>query len=168
MVFMNRAWKTVQPNRNPSAHSHSTSAHIGIGSWAVMTAAARMPIPSPATQCIVEPTTCRHFAATYSSRVPGSGSRQLSTHSNAPNRPLNAVTITKPRFMTTASGVVWMSMATNATALPAWMNHSSITPSSNRSSPSLPAEGSVLLSCATVPLRVLAREASRRRNAGRA
>src|SRR5713226_3582002 len=44
------------PNANPAAYSTMRSNHIGNPSVAVMTAARMMPVASPATQWIVEPT----------------------------------------------------------------------------------------------------------------
>ena len=63
MSRMKRAWKIIQPKRKPAAYSKATSSPIGRFSSEPTTAAARMPMPSPATQCMVEPTTWRQRAA---------------------------------------------------------------------------------------------------------
>src|SRR3954469_17797654 len=53
---MNSAWKTSKPNPKPAAYSTRRSHFIGNPSAAVMAAAKMMPVASPATQWIVEPT----------------------------------------------------------------------------------------------------------------
>ncbi|MEX1000325.1 MAG: recombinase family protein [Thermodesulfobacteriota bacterium] len=88
------------------------------------------PHPSPATQCIVEPRTCRHLTATKRSCKPARGSRQPSTYKKAPKGPVYKVRSINPHFKTFDSGVLRMSAATNTTDIAVKINHSSITPSS--------------------------------------
>jgi hypothetical protein len=88
MFFMNRAWKMNSPKANPATYSTIRSSHMGRPSKAVMTAAAMMPVASPAMQCTVEPTPCFHSGLTNSSCVPGAGSLSVSTYSSSPIGPM--------------------------------------------------------------------------------
>ena len=71
MSRMNSAWKMVQPKAKPRTYSRIISAGPVMPRTLASTAPARMPTPSPATQCMVEPSVCRHRAAVYCSCVPG-------------------------------------------------------------------------------------------------
>ena len=73
MSRMNSAWKIVQPKAKPRTYSRIISAGPAMPSTLESTAPARMPTPSPATQCMVEPSVCRHCAAVYCSCSPGQG-----------------------------------------------------------------------------------------------
>ena len=64
MSRMNRDWNTLHPKPKPKAYSSAISVTLGKWNKLAMTAPARIPTPSPATQCIVEPRTCLHRAAT--------------------------------------------------------------------------------------------------------
>jgi hypothetical protein len=64
MSRMNSAWKIVQPKAKPRMYSSATSANPEIPKAPDSTAPARIPMPSPATQCIVDPSACRQRAAT--------------------------------------------------------------------------------------------------------
>lgn len=79
MSFKNSDWKTSRPNAKPKAYSVTRSTHIGVPTAAVMTAAMMIPVASPATQWMVDPSACFHIGLTNSSCVPGAGSRQEST-----------------------------------------------------------------------------------------
>src|SRR3979490_916759 len=63
MSRMNSAWKIVQPKAKPRMYSTTTSASPARPKTLESTAPARMPTPSPATQCIVDPTPWRQRAA---------------------------------------------------------------------------------------------------------
>ena len=64
MSRMNSAWKIVQPKAKPRTYSTMTSAKPASPNTLESTAPAMMPTPSPATQCIVDPSVCRQRAAT--------------------------------------------------------------------------------------------------------
>src|ERR1700730_16690218 len=52
---MNSAWKIVQPKAKPRTYSRIISAMPVMPRALESTAPARMPTPSPATQCMVDP-----------------------------------------------------------------------------------------------------------------
>ena len=58
------AWKIVQPKAKPRMYSSATSAKPEMPKALESTAPARIPMPSPATQCMVDPSACRQRAAT--------------------------------------------------------------------------------------------------------
>ncbi len=64
MSRMNSAWKIVQPKAKPRMYSTTTSTKPARPKTLESTAPARMPTPSPATQCMVDPSVCRQRAAT--------------------------------------------------------------------------------------------------------
>ena len=103
---MNSAWKTNSPTENPATYSTIRSIHIGRPSVAVMTAAAMIPVASPATQWIVEPMPCFDSGLMKSSCVPGCGSLSASTYSRSPSGPVYSVTRMKPHFITIGSGLL--------------------------------------------------------------
>ena len=74
MSFMNSDWKMKRPKANPARYSTMRSIHIGRPRLAVITAATMMPVASPATQWIVDPTPCRHNGLMKFSCSPGRGS----------------------------------------------------------------------------------------------
>src|ERR1700728_2825845 len=130
MLRMNRDWKILHPKPKPRRYSSAISAPLGKWNKLPMTAPAKIPTPSPATQCMVEPRTCLQRVATYCSCSPGSGSRQPNTYKNAPSGPVYAVRSIKPQLRTGDSGVVRMSITTYNSDSAVRRNHKSITPSS--------------------------------------
>jgi hypothetical protein len=79
MSFMNRAWNTNSPKAKPATYSTTRSTHMGRPSAAVITAAATMPVASPAMQCTVEPMPCFHSGRMKLSCSPGRGSLSVRT-----------------------------------------------------------------------------------------
>src|SRR5665648_117966 len=61
---MNSAWKILHPKPNPKTYSSAISVVFDKWNTLAMTAPARIPTPSPATQCMVEPSTCLQRVAT--------------------------------------------------------------------------------------------------------
>jgi hypothetical protein len=85
---LNKAWKISSPKANPARYSTTTSSHIGRPNAEVMTAEAMMPVASPATQWIVEPSPCFQSGRTNCSCPPGAGSWHDRTYSAAPAGPV--------------------------------------------------------------------------------
>ena len=79
MSRMKRAWKIRRPKAKPKTYSTMVSPHMGRPAAVVTTEAKMMPVASPATQWMVDPSDCFHSGATNSSCVPGLGSLQDST-----------------------------------------------------------------------------------------
>ncbi len=103
--FMKSDWKMKSPNPKPVRYSTMRSAHIGRPSAAVITAARMIPVASPATQWIVDPTPCFHSGAMNFSCSPGRGSLSARTYRSSPKGPMYRVTRIKPHFITVGSGL---------------------------------------------------------------
>ena len=76
---MNSDWKMKRPKAKPARYSTIRSSHMGRPSAAVIAAARMMPVASPATQWMVEPTPCFQSGLVNSSCSPGRGSLSAST-----------------------------------------------------------------------------------------
>ena len=89
MSRMNSAWKIVQPKAKPRMYSSATSAKPEIPKALDSTAPASIPMPSPATQCIVDPSAAsaqRRSARAAQAAAHGSRARR-GTHPRRRCRP---------------------------------------------------------------------------------
>ncbi len=78
---------------------------FGRARWYVTIAPSMIPVASPATQCMREPTDCFQWGAMNASCVPGRGSRQESMYMKSPRGPVYRTISIQASFITHWAGV---------------------------------------------------------------